>query len=136
MNGTYSASSVCTTSCVATPSPKCSANGTRNAATQNAVVLPKWWCQKPGAVTGMTAIDSRMPANGTTHSGDSAAPFTYGLLEMPTRPTREYFSGSSADTRHRTLHRVRDEASAPAPERIANARAEQHLVDVGTRAGL
>ena len=33
-----------------------------------AETLPKWWCQKEGATSGMTAIDSRMPANGTIQS--------------------------------------------------------------------
>jgi hypothetical protein len=27
--------------------------------------LPKWWCQKRGARSGQSAIDNKMPANGS-----------------------------------------------------------------------
>src|ERR1700682_912347 len=74
MNGTYSSSIACTSVPNAVLAPNATANGTRNAAAQAAAILPKWRCQKTGATSGKIAIDSRIPANGTAQSADSAAP--------------------------------------------------------------
>ena len=74
MNGRYSSNSVWTTSCRARSTPKWAANGIRKASAQKAEVLPKWWCQKLGAVSGTRAIESRTPRKGTIHTGDNVAP--------------------------------------------------------------
>ena len=53
--------------------PKTTANGSRNASAQAAATLPKWWCQNGGASSGISAIDSSMPAKGTPHSRRQSA---------------------------------------------------------------
>ena len=73
-NGMYSASIACTRLAPAMLGPNAIANGTKNARLQAAATLPKWWCQKIGAISGINAIDSKMPAKGTPHSTDSVAP--------------------------------------------------------------
>ena len=83
MNGMYSASSVCTSACAAVPAPKCRANGSNMASDHPAATLPKWWCQTCGASSGISAIDSSMPAKGTPHSGPSAAPSISAAFAAP-----------------------------------------------------
>src|SRR2546422_4679491 len=55
---------VCAISWRAGP-PWASTNGTTSTAAQAADTLGKWWCQKVGAARGKSAIDNRMPANGS-----------------------------------------------------------------------
>ena len=78
MNGKYSSRAVCSASYRASSKPNRDANGTRNAAAQAALTLPKWWCQKLGASSGKSAIESRMPTNGTAHSRPSSPPSRCG----------------------------------------------------------
>ena len=49
----YSARSACTRLAPANPGPKATAKGTRNNNAHPAATLPKWWCQKMGATSGM-----------------------------------------------------------------------------------
>ncbi|MNV43354.1 hypothetical protein D3C71_1350650 [compost metagenome] len=100
-NGMYSATSACTRLTPAMPGPNVMANGTRNASPQAAATLPKWWCQKIGARSGMRAIDSRMPANGTPQRTDSVLPSMSAARAQPgsaakrpaTASPRESFMG-------------------------------------------
>ena len=82
-NGMYSANSACTRLTPATAGPKVMAKGSKNARPQAAATLPKWWCQKMGAKSGMSAIDSRMPANGTPHSTESVLPSMSAAMHRP-----------------------------------------------------
>ena len=68
------------------------ANGIRKASAQNAEALPKWGCQKLGAVSGTSAIDSRIPRKGTIHTGDSVAPGSGHRvwIDLPSRYTNSF----------------------------------------------
>ena len=56
------------------PGPNTTANGTRNSRPHAAATLPKWWCQKIGASSGMMAMDSKIPAKGMPHHSGNVLP--------------------------------------------------------------
>ena len=51
-------------------------NGTMNVNTQKTDTLPKLLCQKCGTTRGITAIDSKIPANGIVQNIDKVVPST------------------------------------------------------------
>ena len=77
--------------------PKTSANGTRNASDQPAATLPKWWCQKNGVASGITAIDNNRLTKGSAQSADnwlpskSAAPAIPGNIPSKATATGQRF---------------------------------------------
>src|ERR1700726_2781774 len=70
----YSSSSACTKLAHATPGPPARASDASSKTDQNAATLPKCPCQKAGASSGSSAIDSNSPANGTPHRPDKDEP--------------------------------------------------------------
>jgi hypothetical protein len=63
--------------------------------------LPKWWCQKVGAVSGTSAIESRIPRKGTIQTGDSVAPGSAGKLSAAANAGAKSASTTPTPTRHR-----------------------------------
>ena len=58
--------------------PSTMINGTINDNAQKNETLPKLLCQKCGDTRGITAIDSKIPANGIVHKIDKVVPSTCG----------------------------------------------------------
>jgi len=54
-------------------------NGTMNVNAQKTDTLPKLLCQKCDATSGITAIESNIPANGIVQNIDKVVPSTCGM---------------------------------------------------------
>ena len=66
INGKYSNSPTCRSSYKVIETPSLIRKGIIKIEAQNSDTFPKLWCQNSGRTSGKIAIDSNIPANGTT----------------------------------------------------------------------